>query len=103
MESKGKTFRRLLAEEPYLFTGGIYSPLDAPIAEQAGQQAAPHAIQPRWLNANSTSVPQRHRLPIVDSSSSEMPLGRSQEPFHARLPRKSLFLLSMCTGVQSAM
>ncbi len=39
MESKGKTFRRLLAEEPYLFTGGIYSPLDAQIAEQAGMKS----------------------------------------------------------------
>ena len=39
MESKGRTFRRLLAEEPYLFTGGIYSPLDAQIAEQAGMKS----------------------------------------------------------------
>jgi len=26
-ESKGRQFRRLLKEEPYLFTGGIYEPL----------------------------------------------------------------------------
>ena len=39
MESKGKIFRRLLCEEPYVFTGGIYSPLDAQIAEQAGLKA----------------------------------------------------------------
>ena len=39
MESKGKTFRRLLQDEPYLFTGGIYSPLDAQIAEQAGMKS----------------------------------------------------------------
>ena len=39
MESKGKTFRRLLKDEPYLFTGGIYSPLDAQIAEQAGMKS----------------------------------------------------------------
>ena len=39
MESKGRTFRRLLDEEPYLFTGGIYSPLDAQIAEQAGMKS----------------------------------------------------------------
>jgi isocitrate lyase len=39
MESKARTFRRLLAEEPYLFTGGIYSPLDAQIAEQAGMKS----------------------------------------------------------------
>jgi len=39
VESKGKTFRRLLKDEPYLFTGGIYSPLDAQIAEKAGMKS----------------------------------------------------------------
>ena len=39
MESKGKAFRRLLQDEPYLFTGGIYSPLDAQIAERAGMKS----------------------------------------------------------------
>jgi isocitrate lyase len=38
-ESMGRTFRRLLAEEPYLFTGGIYQPLDAQIAEQVGMKS----------------------------------------------------------------
>jgi isocitrate lyase len=39
MESKGRAFRRLLEDEPYLFTGGIYSPLDAQIAERAGMKS----------------------------------------------------------------
>ncbi|HEY5725787.1 MAG TPA: isocitrate lyase/PEP mutase family protein [Methylomirabilota bacterium] len=39
MESKGRAFRRLLHDEPYLFTGGIYSPLDAQIAERAGMKS----------------------------------------------------------------
>src|SRR5215470_4206288 len=39
IESKGKAFRRLLAEEPYVFTGGVYSPLDAQIAEKVGINA----------------------------------------------------------------
>ena len=39
MESKGKAFRRLLQDEPYLYTGGIYSPLDAQIAERAGMKS----------------------------------------------------------------
>jgi len=39
MESKGKAFRRLLKEEPYVFTGGVYSPLDAQIAEKVGIKA----------------------------------------------------------------
>ena len=36
MTSKGREFRRLLKEEDYLFTGGVYSPLDAQIAEKVG-------------------------------------------------------------------
>ena len=39
METKGATFRRLLGQEPYLYTGGIYSPLDAQIAERAGMKS----------------------------------------------------------------
>ena len=39
MESKGKAFRHLLRDEPYLFTGGVYSPLDAQIAESAGMKS----------------------------------------------------------------
>src|SRR5438445_10242337 len=39
MESMGKKFRQLLQDEPYLFTGGIYSPLDAQIAERAGMKS----------------------------------------------------------------
>ncbi len=39
MESQGRTFRGLLREEPYVFTGGIYSPLDAQIAERLGMKA----------------------------------------------------------------
>jgi isocitrate lyase len=38
MESKGQAFRALLREEPYVFTGGIYSPLDAQIAERVGMK-----------------------------------------------------------------
>ncbi|MBI4636057.1 MAG: isocitrate lyase/PEP mutase family protein [Candidatus Rokubacteria bacterium] len=36
MESMGKKFRQLLRDEEYLFTGGVYSPLDAQIAERVG-------------------------------------------------------------------
>jgi len=34
--------------------------VDSSSYEQAEQHAAPQAMQPRWLNENSTSVPQRH-------------------------------------------
>jgi len=39
MRSKGTAFRQLLRDQPYVFTGGIYSPLDAQIAERAGLKA----------------------------------------------------------------
>jgi isocitrate lyase len=35
----GRKFRQLLKDEDYVFTGGIYSPLDAQIAERAGMKA----------------------------------------------------------------
>src|SRR5436190_9511931 len=39
IDSKVKSFRRLLQEEPYVFTCGVYSPLDAQIAEKVGIKA----------------------------------------------------------------
>jgi isocitrate lyase len=39
MERQGRRFRELLQDEPYVFTGGVYSPLDARMAEQAGLKA----------------------------------------------------------------
>jgi isocitrate lyase len=39
VESTGKRFRQLLKDEEYVFTGGVYSPLDAQIAERVGMKA----------------------------------------------------------------
>jgi isocitrate lyase len=39
MDNPGKTFRHLLRTEAYLFTGGVYSPLDAQIAERVGMKS----------------------------------------------------------------
>src|SRR5437773_9615215 len=39
MESMGKKFRQLLKDEDYLLTGGVYSPLDAQIAERVGMKS----------------------------------------------------------------
>ena len=39
MESMGRRFRQLLQDEEYVFTGGVYSPLDAQIAERVGLKA----------------------------------------------------------------
>src|SRR5688572_12964827 len=35
----GRKFRTLMSEEEYVFTGGVYSPLDAQIAERVGLKA----------------------------------------------------------------
>lgn len=37
--SPGRKFRDLLRDEPYVFTGGVYSPLDARIAARCGLKA----------------------------------------------------------------
>src|SRR5581483_10390985 len=39
VEHMGRKFRRLLKDEEYLFTGGVYSPLDAQIAERVGMKS----------------------------------------------------------------
>jgi isocitrate lyase len=39
MPNPGKIFRELLQDEEYVFTGGVYSPLDAQIAERVGLKA----------------------------------------------------------------
>jgi isocitrate lyase len=39
MNRMGKAFRQLLRDEDYVFTGGVYSPLDAQIAERVGLKA----------------------------------------------------------------
>ena len=39
MENMGRKFRALMHDEEYVFTGGVYSPLDAQIAERVGLKA----------------------------------------------------------------
>jgi isocitrate/methylisocitrate lyase len=39
VESMGRKFRELLRDEEYVFTGGVYSPLDAQIAERVGMKS----------------------------------------------------------------
>ena len=38
--NKGKEFRELLASEPYVYTSGVYSPIEARIAEAVGLKCA---------------------------------------------------------------
>ncbi len=39
MENTGRKFRELLRTEPYLFTGGVYDPLGAQLAERTGMKS----------------------------------------------------------------
>jgi len=39
VDTMGRKFRELLRDEEYLFTGGVYSPLDAQIAERVGMKS----------------------------------------------------------------
>ena len=39
MENTGRVFRQLLQAEPYLFTGGVYDPLGAQLAERVGMKS----------------------------------------------------------------
>ena len=39
MHNKGRAFRELLTQQEFIYTGGIYSPLDAQIAERVGMKA----------------------------------------------------------------
>ncbi len=39
MESMGRKFRQLLQDEEYVFTAGVYTPLDAQLAERVGLKA----------------------------------------------------------------
>jgi isocitrate lyase len=39
MESMGRRFRELVREEPYVFTAGVYTPLDAQLGERCGLRA----------------------------------------------------------------
>jgi len=55
IESKGKAFRRLLKDEPYVFTGGVYSPLDAQIAEKvASRRSTSAGIRSPWPTGGRT-------------------------------------------------
>src|SRR5207253_9674987 len=40
VKTMGRSFREILKREPYLFTGGVYDPLGAQIAERVGMKSA---------------------------------------------------------------
>ena len=86
MHNPGKSFRDLLRTEPYLFTGGVYSPLDAQIAERVGHEV--HLPQ-RLLDGHGQRLA-RHGLPDPDRGDPHRVHGgqRRRDPGHRRRRRR---------------
>ena len=79
MESKGRTFRNLINDEPYVFTGGVYSPLDAQIAERVGMKAIylsgySMALANGWPDMGFLTMTEMTRIASVVASAVEIPI-----------------------------
>src|SRR5215468_5876945 len=79
MESIGKAFRQLLRSEPYLFTGGVYSPLDAQIAERAGMKSIylsgySMALANGWPDMGFLTMTEVTRIASMVASAVDIPI-----------------------------
>src|SRR2546426_10216529 len=79
LESMGRKFRRLLAEEPYLFTGGVYQPVDAQIAERVGMKAIylsgySMALANGWPDMGFLTMTEMTRIASMVASAVEIPI-----------------------------
>jgi isocitrate lyase len=79
MESMGRKFRELLRREPYLFTGGIYSPLDAQIAERVGMKSIylsgySVAMANGWPDMGFLTMTEVTRIASMVSSAVDVPV-----------------------------
>lgn len=77
--SKGRRFRRLLEEESYVFTGGVYSPLDAQIAERVGLAAIylsgySMALANGWPDMGFLTMTEVTRIAAMVASAVELPV-----------------------------
>ena len=78
-ENKGRQFRRLLKEEPYLFTGGIYQPLDAQIAERVGMKSIylsgySMALHNAWPDMGFLTQTEVARIASMVASATSLPV-----------------------------
>src|SRR5438876_9687766 len=78
-ESMGRKFRRLLKEEPYLFTGGIYQPLDAQIAERVGMRSVylsgySMALHNAWPDMGFLTQTEVARIASMVASATSLPV-----------------------------
>src|SRR5437773_1995302 len=79
LESKGRTFRNLINDEPYVFTGGVYSPLDAQIAERVGMKAIylsgySMALANGWPDMGFLTMTEMTRIASMVASAVEIPI-----------------------------
>ena len=79
MEHTGRKFRQLLASEPYLFTGGVYSPLDAQIAERVGMKSIylsgySVAMANGWPDMGLLTMTEVTRIASMVASAVEVPV-----------------------------
>src|SRR5678815_3483640 len=79
MHNPGKTFRDLLRDEEYLFTGGVYSPLDAQIAERVGMKSIylsgySMALANGWPDMGFLTQTEVTRIASMVASAVEIPI-----------------------------
>src|SRR5678816_4871997 len=79
MHNPGRAFRDLLRTEPYLFTGGVYSPLDAQIAERVGMKSIylsgySMALANGWPDMGFLTQTEVTRIASMVASAVEIPI-----------------------------
>jgi len=79
MRNPGTTFRELLRTEPYLFTGGVYSPLDAQMAERVGMKSVylsgySMALASGWPDMGFLTQTEVTRIGAMVASAVEIPV-----------------------------
>ena len=77
--NQGRVFRELLRSEPHIYTGGVYSPLDAQIAERAGLKAIylsgySFALSNGWPDMGFMTMPEVTRAASMIASAVEIPV-----------------------------
>jgi isocitrate lyase len=79
MHNPGTVFRERLRTEPYLFTGGVYSPLDAQIAERVGMKSIylsgySMALASGWPDMGFLTQTEVARIGAMVASAVEIPV-----------------------------
>src|SRR3989441_2120987 len=78
-ESKGRQFRRLLKEEPYLLRGGVYEPVGAQMAEKVGMKSIylsgySMALHNAWPDMGFLTQTEVARIASMVASATSLPV-----------------------------